>query len=219
MIKQLISKKINLKFNFLHKKFNGNEFKLLDIGAGNHSASRIKAIFPNCKYYGLDINTDYFNAEEDFRLMEHFYEIDLTRLDYKEIPDNYFDGILMTHVIEHLHNGDKVLELLLKKLKKNGWMYLEYPGQKSTKLPSMHGTLNFYDDPTHVRIYTIEELKEVAENNNCKVKRSGTRRNYYYIAAMPVRIIQSLVKSKKLNGNIFWDVLGFAEFLEIQKES
>ncbi|NBV95614.1 MAG: methyltransferase domain-containing protein, partial [Actinobacteria bacterium] len=72
-------------------------------------------------------------------------------------PDNYFDGIWMVHVIEHLHNGDAVIQHLLPKLKSGGFLYIEYPGQKSTTLPSMHGTLNFKDDPTHVRVYSVNE--------------------------------------------------------------
>jgi len=34
---------------------------------------------------------------------------------------------------------------------------------------------------------------------------------------MPVRIIKSWSVGKKLQGNIFWDILGFAEFVWVQK--
>ncbi|MCX8472328.1 MAG: methyltransferase domain-containing protein [Sediminibacterium sp.] len=149
--------------------------------------------------------------------MKCFYELDLTKLDYSDIPDNFFDVILITHVIEHLHNGDEVLPLLIKKMKNNGVIYVEYPGQKSTKLPSMSGSLNFYDDPSHVRIYSIQELKKVFNNNNCSVINCGTRRNYYYIMALPFRLVYSLISGKKIKGNLFWDLLGFAEFLEVRK--
>jgi hypothetical protein len=89
---------------------------------------------------------------------------------------------------------------------------------KSTKLPSMYGTLNFYDDPTHVRIYSVNELKKIFESNNCEVLKSGIRRNWYYIISMPLRIIISLIKKGRLQGNIFWDLLGFAEFLYVRKK-
>ena len=64
----------------------------------------------------------------------------------------------MVHVIEHLHNGDKVLEGLLTKLRSGGVIYIEYPGIRSTRLPSMRGSLNFSDDPTHVRLYSVPEI-------------------------------------------------------------
>jgi trans-aconitate methyltransferase len=212
-----LRKRIKIKFNFLHRYFKNQSFNLLDIGAGNHSASTTTAVFPNCQYHGLDIDKNYANSEADFKKMTAFYELDLTALNYNIVPNNYFDALLMTHVIEHLPNGDEVLPLLINKLKPGGVMYIEYPGIKSTKLPSMHGSLNFYDDDTHVRIYNVQELANIYQKNNCTVLRSGTRRNYYYIFAMPLRIIISLVTTGKLNGNLFWDILGFAEFLEVRK--
>ena len=97
-------------------------------------------------------------------------------------------------------------------------MYMEYPGEKSTRLPSMPGSLNFKDDKTHVRVYSVKELSKVFEENGCKVLKGGLRRNIWFMMAMPFRIIKSWVSGKKLQGNIFWDVLGFAEFLWVRKK-
>src|SRR4030095_7256214 len=202
---------------YLWRVYKNKSFKLLDIGAGNHSASKTCLIFPNCEYYGLDLDRNYNNGEEDFAVMKGFYEMDLTKLNFDSIPDNFFDCMRMVHVIEHLHNGDKVLEGLMPKLKKGGYFYIEYPGQKSTKLPSMYGTLNFSDDPTHVRVYSIPELRNIFSKNNSTVLKSGTRRNIYYLSAMPFRIIKNWLQGKKLLGNIFWDLLGFAEYLWVKK--
>src|SRR5450432_2352269 len=102
-------KVINFKFGYMQKSFADKPFKLLDVGAGNHSASRIVTLFPNCEYYGLDMDKTYNNSDSDFKVMKDFYELDLTKLDYNKIPNQYFDGIWMAHVIEHLYNGDQVL--------------------------------------------------------------------------------------------------------------
>ena len=209
---------VNFKHRFLKKSFNGKPFTLLDVGAGNHSATRIKSLFPNCEYYGLDIDKSYNNSEDDFKVMKEFYELDLTKLDYSIIPDSYFDGIWMAHVIEHLHNGTDVLPGLIKKLKPGGFFYIEYPGQKSTTLPSMKGSLNFNDDPTHVRVYSVPELKNVFEQNGCVVLDAGTRRNWYFIFSMPLRLVGSLIMKGHVQGNVFWDLLGFAEFLWVRKK-
>ena len=208
-----ITRGFNSKFLFLKKSFGNKPFRLLDVGVGNHSASKTVFLFPNCEYYGVDLDKDYNNSEEDFKVMKEFYEMDLTKLDFHLIPDNFFDGIWIAHVIEHLFNGDKVIEKLIQKLKPGGYMYVEYPGIKSTKLPSMNGTLNFYDDETHVRVYSVKELAEIFNKNGCKVLSSGTRRNLYFIIASPLRVIGHWLKGKKLIGNIFWDLLGFAEFV------
>jgi len=210
--------RFNNKFIYIKKSFGNHPFRLLDIGTGNHSATKTKMVFPQCEYHGVDISKDYNNSEKDFLLMDSFYEMDLTNLNFSSIPENYFDTILMVHIIEHLYNGDEVIQGILQKLKSGGYMYIEYPGIKSTKLPSMYGTLNFYDDPTHVRLYSIKELSELFVSNNCKVLKSGIRRNPWFMMAMPFRLLAYLIKGEKINANVFWDVLGFAEYLWVQKK-
>jgi SAM-dependent methyltransferase len=216
-VKAFASSFIN-KFIYLRKKFDKKSFNLLDIGAGNHSASKTKSVFPLCEYHGVDMEKDYNNNAEDFKLMSGFYEMDLTKLNFSSIPDNYFDAINMVHVIEHLYNGDDVIKGLLPKLKSGGYIYVEYPGEKSTRLPSMYGTLNFKDDSTHVRIYSIKELTDLFNRNHCEILKSGTRRNPWFIIAMPFKIAEKWIKRKPLQGNIFWDILGFAEFLWVRKK-
>ncbi|MEP6724386.1 MAG: methyltransferase domain-containing protein [Bacteroidota bacterium] len=203
----------------MQKSFADKPFKLLDVGAGNHSASRITSLFPDCEYYGLDMDKTYNNSGHDFKVMKDFYELDLTKRDYTIIPNQNFDGIWMAHVIEHLYNGDNVLPGLIQKLKPEGYFYIEYPGKKSTQLPSMRGTLNFKDDTTHVRLYSVPELTKIFENNGCTVLQSGTRRNWFYIFSLPLRAIISLAKHGYVQGNVFWDLLGFAEYLWVKKNS
>ena len=202
----------------MKKSFGGRPFILLDIGAGNHSATKTKRVFPLCVYHGVDMERDYNNTDEDLAAMDEFYEMDLTQLSFSSIPNSYFDGIWMVHGIEHLYNGDEVILGLLKKLKSGGKMYIEYPGERSAHLPSMYGTLNFYDDPTHVRIYHHAVLAKMLEAAGCKILRRGVRRNVWFILAIPFRIGMYWVRGKRLQGNIFWDVLGFAEYLWVEKE-
>jgi len=201
------------KFRFLPSDFKQRKFALLDVGAGSHSATKTKAIFPNCEYHGIDITKNYENDAEDFKAMSGFYELDLTALQFESIPNNYFDVIVISHIIEHLHNGDKVIEGLLPKLKKGGYIYIEYPGQRSTKLPSMKRTLNFYDDPTHVRIYSVAEVTKVLETNGCEVLRGTTRRYWPYIALLPLTVVSETIKYGFIPGGVFWDIAGFAEYV------
>ena len=211
-LQSFASSRIN-KFLYLKKAFGNRPFRLLDIGAGNHSASKTKRVFPFCEYHGVDMERDYNNSEEDFLAMAGFYEMDLTKLDFSSIPNDHFDAINMVHVIEHLFNGDDVIKGLLPKLKKGGYIYIEYPGEKSTRLPSMAGSLNFTDDATHVRVYSVKEISSILNSNNFEVLKAGTRRNPWFIAATPFRVVKSWVKGKKPPGPVFWDVMGFAEFV------
>jgi len=205
------------KFHFLNKAVGNKEFNLLDIGSGNHSPSKTVALFPRCSYYGVDLNKDYNYNDKDTLALKGFYEKDLTRLEFDDIPNNFFDFVMMAHIIEHLYNGDKVLELLAKKIKKGGHIYIEYPGQKSTTLPSMYGTLNYYDDPTHVRIYSVEEISNVMKGLGFEILSSGVRRSWYYILSLPLNLLTYKLRGKRITGALFWDLYGFAEYVYARK--
>ena len=206
------------KYRFLNKLFKQGEFVLLDIGAGNHSASKTKKWFPNCEYHGLDLNKNYNNDENDFKLMKSFYELNLEELNLDSVPNANFDFIMMAHVIEHLKNGEDVLVKLLAKLKPGGYLYVEYPGIRSTRLPRMKGTLNFFDDETHVRVYSLTELYNLFLKNNTEIIKGGTRRYMPNILMMPLKVIHNLIKYGKILPSIFWDFFGFAEFILIKKK-
>ncbi len=206
-----------LRFSYIHKEFKNNSFRLLDIGAGNHSPKKTKMIFPNCEYYGLDKTKDYNYDETDFSLMKEFYELDLTELNFNIIQDDFFDVIVMSHIIEHLTNGDLVIEHLIPKLKKGGFFYLEYPCFRSTKLPSMKGCLNFFDDPTHKRIYNLKEIYNLFLSKGVFPVVGGTRRNLIRIFLTPFLIPLRILKYGHLLGSDFWDLFGFAEYVIAKK--
>jgi SAM-dependent methyltransferase len=201
------------RFNFLIKNFKDSSFSILDVGAGNHSAKKFKYLFPNSKYNEIDLDKTYNNDKEDFESMESFYEMDITVLQFELIPNNYFDVIIMSHIIEHLPNGDLVIEGLITKLKLNGHIYIEFPGFKSTKLPSMHGILNFYDDPTHVRIYSLDEPSHILLRNGIKFVLKVTRKNLLRIVPLPFLSFISTNSKKSFIGTVFLDLLGFAEYI------
>lgn len=201
----------------LRKEFGNRPFRLLDVGAGNHAATFLTDRFPNCEYYGIDITRNYNNDEKDFSRMKGFWEMDLTKLKFEEIPDAFFDVLYATHIIEHLSNGDLVLAALVGKLRQGGVLYVEYPRFFSTRFPSIRETLNFFDDKTHRRIYSIPELYNILMKNDCWPIRAGVRRNWYTVLLMPVQIPRMYFKRGYLVGADFWDLVGFAEYIFARK--
>lgn len=199
------------KFKAIRDHFRGRPFRFLDIGAGNHSATLAKFWFPNCTYTGVDRERDYNNSPEDFAAMDAFHELDLERLDYAVLPDRSYDAILMAHVVEHLRNGDDVVRLLAEKLAPGGIFCLEFPGRRSPHLPSRKGTLNFHDDPTHVRLYTHEEIAGILSERGLAIRRQGTRRDWHHLAFLPLHAINAKRHHGYVPGGVFWDLYGFAE--------
>ncbi len=178
------------KFRYV-KHLRKNPIKILDVGCGNHSPSITKRLFKNCEYHGID--KEYYNLTyEDIRLIDAFFQIDLdndlNKLD--SVPNEYYDYIIVSHTIEHLKNGLKILDYLCKKLKTGGYIYIEYPSLKSFNLPSMEGCLHFCDDPTHVRCYDPHDIINVLLDNNIKIIFARERRNKFRIILMPLIILK-----------------------------
>jgi SAM-dependent methyltransferase len=191
--------------------------KILDIGSGSHSSTITKKWLPNCHYTGVDRDVSYDNTEEDVQNMDEFFQLDLTELDYSKIPDDTYDIIIMSHVIEHLYNGDKVIPLLFKKLKKGGLFYIEFPCEASASFPSKKETLNFFDDDTHVRIWSIKEVANIFMSEGFNVKMAGKNRSWINIALMPIKIPLQLITKGYVRGGVYWDWYGFADYLVAEK--
>ena len=208
-----------VKFDLLDKWISKNHVKILDVGCGNHSASKTKKYYPNCIYYGLDRDKNYNNDVADFKAMEKFYEVDISRNSNKleVLPNNFFDCIILSHVIEHLINGQDIILHLLSKLKKGGVIYIEFPSQRSLYLPSMKGTLNFYDDLTHKKTYQIKEIERLLKSKSFSIVKSGTRRSPKRILFLSIYLLGSLINLGYISGHVFWDILGFANYIIAQK--
>ena len=153
--------------------------------------------------------------------MDGFYHLDL-RTDTTEcIPDGHFDIVIFAHVIEHIENGEQVIGELAKKLKPGGQMYIECPSERSLELPAGSESLNFYDDPTHVRLYPLATLTNACAGAGLAVKRAGIRRDglQMLMAAtifVPKQLF-NLLRYRKPWGPGLWDFLGFAQYVIAQK--
>ena len=117
------------KFLFLNKFINSyseDKIKLLDVGCGNKSPSITVSLFPKVEYFGLD-KEEYNLTNEDKKILENkYFLVDLDNLSELDnaLPNNYFDFIIMSHVIEHTRKGTEILEILSKKLKVGGGIYI-----------------------------------------------------------------------------------------------
>jgi len=111
----------------------------------------------------------------------------------------------------------KLGNALPSEIDQGSFLYIETPPREHAfflEYALLHRLKVFIEKPL---VYSVKELTELFEKNNCKVLKGGTRRNLYFIMSLPFRIISHWLKGKKLIGNIFWDLLGFAEFIYAQK--
>lgn len=193
---------------------------ILDVGCGNHSPTMTKYWFPRSSYYGLDVQV-YNNDENDLSAMSGFYQCDLQKGDLSILPDCSFDVIIMGHVIEHLTNGEQVIAALATKLKPGGQLYIECPSERSLRLPSAVDSLCFYDDPSHLRLYSLKELTRACEEAGLVVLRSSLRRDTTWAILgilMAWKHVSALIHHGKLYGPALWDLLGFAHFVLAERQ-
>src|ERR1700676_2381283 len=84
-----------------------DEVKILDIGCGSDMPGIAARAFPRCVYHGVDIADP---KSEALRHIDQFFRLDLTTTDFAEIPNSFYDAILMSHVVEHIMNGENVIQ-------------------------------------------------------------------------------------------------------------
>jgi SAM-dependent methyltransferase len=115
----------------------------IDLGSGDKGFSAI------CNQYGIiSFPYDYpqFDIEKDSLTHEN----------------NSIDFITMNAVIEHIGNPTHILNEINRTLKEGGFLFIRTPNwQMDYK--------NFYNDPTHIKPYAPETLKNTLQLANFKV--------------------------------------------------
>jgi SAM-dependent methyltransferase len=135
-------------------------------------------------------------------------------------PDESFDAITCMHVVEHLTTMTNLWRETSRLLNPRGRIYIETPGLQSVTTPSapesLRGkiTLNFYDDPTHIRPVPITSLLSAARDAGLTVKRTGRSRNYLFAAAYPLFLILPRTR-KRYVAKLHW--LGWSVYLVAEK--
>lgn len=106
-------------------------------------------------------------------------------------PDNSFDLVTCAHVIEHLQDPMPALIEFVRVCKPQGAIYIETPSQRAALMPF---GFSFWDDPTHVRPYTIVSLEWLLKDIGLyEVKRGVKRSIAGVLFGIPYMIIGSLM--------------------------
>jgi SAM-dependent methyltransferase len=211
------------RLKVLRKYNKSSNINVLDIGCGNNSCQLTKKWLPVKEYHGVDKEFWHGN-EADYKTMDHVFFIDLeNELErVSEIQDNHYDAIILSHIIEHVRNGHKVIEALLPKLKQGGLIYIESPYPRTLGFPSAIGFLNFNDEPTHVMIYDHYNVARLLLKNNLHVFKAATRRDkarviFFSPIAILLNIFYYLPFKQKLYATGLWDLLGVAFYVIAKK--
>jgi len=115
------------------------------------------------------------------------------------------DAVTCMHVVEHLRDLVPLVRETARVLKPGGRAYFETPHPRSLTMPSARGrfTLNFFDDPTHVRLVELGELRVLAQAAGLQAGESGIARNWLFAAAHPLFYLLPESR-KKFTARIHW---------------
>jgi 2-polyprenyl-3-methyl-5-hydroxy-6-metoxy-1,4-benzoquinol methylase len=185
---------------------------LLDLGSSDGETLRHMAeLRPDLHLFAADKA----GQPEKYPAGCQFRRADLER-DRLPWTDGSMDAITCMHLIEHLDGVFSLLTEAARLLKPGGRIYFETPHPRTLSLPSLKGTaaatftMNFFDDPTHVRLVTIDALTEQVRKAGLEVTASGTSRNWLFAASWPLFIFLPTSR-KKFTAHVHW--LGWSAFL------
>ncbi|WP_409334263.1 class I SAM-dependent methyltransferase [Bradyrhizobium manausense] len=150
--------------------------RVLDVGCGNASPARAKRYRPDIHYTGVDV-ADHNQTSASLALADRY--ILLKPEDFASgiaaLESGNFDAVISRHNLEHCSEPDKVLEAMSATLAPGGLLYLVFPCEASVDFPRRQGTLNFWDDPTHVRPPNWANVLSSLKQNGLNVLHSAAR--------------------------------------------
>ena len=178
--------------------------KLLDLGSWDgETLGHLAELRPDLKLFAADKA----GAPEKYPSGCEFHLADFER-DTLPWPNGSMDSITCMHLVEHLQDMNVLLREIARLLNPGGRVYFEMPHPKTLALPSLGQsdipfTMNFHDDPTHVRMVTTEELAEAAKKAGLRVESAGTSRNWLFAASHPLFALLPASR-KKFTAHIHW---------------
>lgn len=130
----------------------GNPTKsLLDVGAGKGAQA---AVFS--RYFNISTIDRHGDAKDTFESLNIDANVVVGEIGEQPfpLPDHSFDIVFTKSVIEHVQDWEHFLSEIHRVLKPGGLVVVMTPNWNSQQV-------NFYDDPTHIRPYTLRTLDRV----------------------------------------------------------
>jgi ubiquinone/menaquinone biosynthesis C-methylase UbiE len=92
-------------------------------------------------------------------------QLDLTRIAF---PENTFDVVFASHVLEHIEDDRAAMQEVFRILKKGGWAILQVPILKETTyedpdITSPEGRLEAFGQQDHVRAYGFDYYQRLED--------------------------------------------------------
>ena len=159
-----------LTFNF--KKYSlGHSINMLDVGCGEgRHIFGVMQEYPNIKCIGLDMDDKSLaKAQEGYEYFKSISNVgaDFTKGSAYALPfeDNFFDLIICSEVLEHLHEYGNAIKEIHRVLKSGGKFYASVPAYWPEKV-CWFLSKDYQNQPGgHLRIFNENKLIEEIKDN------------------------------------------------------
>ena len=132
--------------------------RVLDIGCG---AGWLTAFLGSLGWEAMGIDVD---PESVKAVRSRGLDVRLGTLEAQGFPADYFDAIIMNHVIEHIHDPLEHLRECYRVLKKGGVLSLATPNIASLGHERFHQYWMALDPPRHLYIFSPEALETLIKS-------------------------------------------------------
>ncbi len=151
-------------------------FKILDIGCGSGRHTGAAAAFDKVTVLGVDINFDNVVKARE-RLDFHkavgetgngFAGLAVSDINGLPFADNYFDLIICSEVLEHIHAHDRAVIEIIRTLKPGGDLAVSVPRYFPERICWAVSDEYRSASDGHIRIYKKKELTMLLEKSGVK---------------------------------------------------
>lgn len=188
----------------------------MDIGSSDgETLNHFAELRPDLKFLATDIagTPDKYPQRCEF----HRGNVETDPLPW---PDGSLDAITCMHLVEHLQTLELLTREVVRLLRPGGKVYIETPHPRSLMVPRQSPdapvkfTLNFYDDPTHIRLVPAEEVGLKLRLMGLRTLKQGISRNWIFAAAWPYYRFQPASR-QKFTSQVHW--IGWSAYLVASK--
>ena len=113
-------------------------------------------------------------------------------------PDDSFDCVVLSHVLEHLHDPNAAFGEAVRVCRPGGLIFVEAPSDRATLFSfpwaqHLHLILSYWDDPTHVgRPFTPQALYRMAIYWSCSPVVARYDQRLSDLLLFPLRLLAAL---------------------------
>jgi len=155
--------------------------RLLDVGCGNKP---YRSLFQTDEYIGIDISTSLHNQSCFDKTFDGLHI---------PFPDECFDSVLCTEVLEHAVDPSKLMSEIIRVLKPGGHAFITVPM-----------FINHHETPFDFRRYTYYGVKQLVQDPKAKVVFIDHRGGHWHVAIAAFYLAFAQVISRRPLSDFFY---------------